>query len=130
MGELLPVLPTYTTAARDRMIREFLSGNGHPGCGLCGDPVNVRFRYAAAEKIRVEAECSGCGAGFQWTPPPATAGWSTLHLAYFRERREAGVDLRCPFDDCRVVTVEYSEHDIRFRCPFCGRSGAVPGSPA
>jgi hypothetical protein len=122
----LPILKVYTAIQRDRIVREFLSGNGHPLCSLCGEDVHLGFQYGESASVRLDARCGGCGEGFSWVPPAAGGNWDSLHLAYFEERRAAGVDLRCPVDDCRVVIVEYGDGVVVYRCPFCARTGS-PG---
>lgn len=125
MDAHLPVMQHYTDADRQRIVREFLRGEAHPVCPLCGEEILMRISYRQQDRAHIEAECPGCGENFVWSPPPVTGRWEPLHIAYFLERRRLDTDLRCPYDDCRVATVEYSEGTVVFRCPFCNRQAAV-----
>jgi hypothetical protein len=127
MDAQLPVMQHDTDADRQRIVREFLGGDSRPVCSLCGEDVLMRISCPPGERVRIEAECPGCAEAFVWSPPPVTGGWEPLHIAYFLERRRLDADLRCPYDDCRVVTVEYSDETVVFRCPFCNRQAAVRG---
>ncbi len=125
----LPVIQGYSEAARQEMVREFLSGDTQPVCVLCGEEVLVRMSCPPRGQARIEMECPKCRESFVWSPPPP-GRWEPLHLAYFLERRRLDADLRCPYDDCRVLTVEYSDGTVLFRCPYCSREAAVAAASA
>ena len=114
----------YQREEKESVIREFFTLGGRPLCVHCGEEFDIRLSYGARKEVTLAVSCRGCANGFTWSPPRNPSTWEPLHLDYFEERRRAGAELRCPFDDCGVSCAEYSDGRVTFRCPYCGRTGS------
>ncbi|HUG42909.1 MAG TPA: hypothetical protein VMN76_01600 [Acidobacteriota bacterium] len=118
-------MPGYSRAEKNEIVREFFSGAGPedlPVCGHCGEEFEIRMEYLK-ESVLVRVDCPGCANGFSWRPPAATSDWQALHLQYFSERASDDRPIRCPYDDSYVLSTEFSDGSMEFRCPYCNRKG-------
>lgn len=118
-------MPGFSRDEKSEIVREFFSGASPedlPVCGHCGEEFDIRLDYAD-ESVLIWVECPGCANGFSWRPPPVSSGWQALHLKYFVERVRDDRPIRCPYDDCFVISSEFSDGSMEFLCPYCNRKG-------
>ena len=119
-------MPSYPESDRQQILREYFRGaDDAPLCPACGEDLEIRLDLDSEHPL-LDVSCPGCRRRFRWAQEQDEQPWRPLYLAYFVERLRKGRPLRCPIDDSRVVTVDFGDGVVEFRCPFCNRRGRTP----
>ncbi|HLV00328.1 MAG TPA: hypothetical protein VKZ59_03625 [Acidobacteriota bacterium] len=120
------ILLGYSEEEKEEIAREYFGTGGRdeaPQCIHCGESFDIRLDYTESGAAQLKVSCPGCANGFVWRQRRPITSWRSLDLAYFMERYLLNESIPCPVDDCSVISIEYSEGVIEFRCPYCNRSG-------
>ena len=99
-----------------------------PLCPDCGQELLFESLFSDLLGLQLEVSCPPCQQVFSWAQPLPVREWKPLHLGYFVECYVADKPLRCPYDDCRVTSIEFNDGVTQFNCPFCNRRGRT-GKP-
>lgn len=124
-------MKTYSEQEREEIVRAYFASHEEgedPRCPECGELLEIESDYTSISASPVlEGHCPDCHRTFSWTQTQAEQPWKELHLRYFLERFKADRPLRCPFDDCSVIAVDFEDGVLEFRCPYCNHRGRVRG---